>query len=157
MKLSYLAARYIQSYVLSKYAQELPYCERERYISKLHYWEFTEALPDPHDLNIGWIDDPTEWPDVSFGDVYQYLIETPGRYTNTSLKAYKSLDAYEYVKSDHVQPILYHPVSEESPFCSVKSKIAPSQRLRDKPHQPWVCLSKESAAVVCAHCTCMAG
>jgi hypothetical protein len=25
-----------------------------------------------------WENDPTEWPDVQFGDIYMYLIETPG-------------------------------------------------------------------------------
>ncbi|KAK2193199.1 hypothetical protein NP493_14g07061 [Ridgeia piscesae] len=30
-------------------------------------------------------------------------------------------------------------------------------RIRDKPHEPWVYLVKETAEVYCAHCTCMAG
>ena len=111
MKLGDLAARYSQSYVLSKYAQELSNCEREKYISKFHYCEFTKVLPDPYGLNIGWIDDPTKWPHVSYGDAYQYLIETPGQHAHTSLKAYKSLAV---------------------PFCFVKSKVVPSQRLREK-------------------------
>ena len=111
VKISDLPVMYSQSYVFLKYARKLSYCEKERYISKLHCCEFTKALPDPYGLNIGWIDDPTKWPHVSYGDAYQYLIETPGQHAHTSLKAYKSLAV---------------------PFCFVKSKVVPSQRLREK-------------------------
>ena len=64
---------------------------------------------------------------------------------------------HRYVTSGHVQQVLYNPVDEESPYCLMKTKVIPSQRLREPPHQPWVCLSKTSAAVYSAHCTCMSG
>ena len=42
-----------------------------------------------------WGDSPTLWPDVKFGDIYTYLIDTPGPFTKESMKAYKSLDVYK--------------------------------------------------------------
>lgn len=37
------------------------------------------------------------WPDVSYADVYNYLIIlTPSLYTHEQLKAYKSLDGYNF-------------------------------------------------------------
>ena len=62
-----------------------------------------------------------------------------------------------FVISGHVQVVEYHSVSEESPFCALRAKVTPSQRITEKPHQPWVYLDKQTAAVYCAHCTCMAG
>uniref|UniRef100_A0A8C6TKY7 Uncharacterized protein n=1 Tax=Neogobius melanostomus TaxID=47308 RepID=A0A8C6TKY7_9GOBI len=51
----------------------------------------------------------------------------------------------------------YHHISETSPYCALRAKVTPSQRVTEKPHQPWVYLNKNTAAVFCAHCTCMAG
>ncbi|VDI16885.1 Hypothetical predicted protein [Mytilus galloprovincialis] len=73
------------------------------------------------------------------------------------MKAYKSLEAYNYVISEHVQVVLSHPISDDCPFMALKTKVTPSQRARDKPHQPWVYLDKRTGTVYCAHCTCMAG
>lgn len=64
---------------------------------------------------------------------------------------------FRYVVSGHVQVVMYHSVSEESPYCLLKTKVTPSQRLRDKPHQVWVCVAKATGEIYCAHCTCMAG
>jgi hypothetical protein len=79
---------------LSSYASSLPIEAKLRYVSKLAYNKGTSFLPDPYALSTGWVDDPAVWPDLQFGDIYCYLIETPGQFTKESLKAYKSLDAY---------------------------------------------------------------
>jgi hypothetical protein len=80
---------------LSKYATELKGDARMRYGVKLLYDFGTKALPDPYLVDKGWTTDPREWPDLGFGDIYLYLIQSPGTYTNETLKAYKSLDAYK--------------------------------------------------------------
>ena len=68
---------------------------RNRYLEKLKYVRGTKYLADPNQSSDGWTDSPRNWPDVTFGDIYVYLIETPGTYTKEELKAYKSLDTYK--------------------------------------------------------------
>ena len=59
----------------------------------LHYEEFTDLYALPA---TAWSDDITKWSDVKFGDIYNYLIDSKGHYMKESLKAYKSLEAYNY-------------------------------------------------------------
>jgi hypothetical protein len=68
---------------------------RQRYKQKLKYNKGVDTLPDPYKLTTGWINDMSVWPDITFGDIYSYLIDSPGVYTKESLKAYKSLDAFK--------------------------------------------------------------
>lgn len=52
---------------------------------------------DPYKLPAdSWVDDITRWPPIEFGHVYVYLVDTPGGYTRESLRAFKSLEAYNY-------------------------------------------------------------
>ena len=75
-------------------------------------------LPDPYSLfEEEWIDDITKWPSIKFGDVYNYLINSTGRYTKDSLKAYKSLEAYNYFVSGHVRTVYFHESSEQSKYA----------------------------------------
>ena len=49
-----------------------------------------ENLPDLYSIKQEeWTDDV--WPNVEYGDIYIYLIDTKSAYTKESLKAYKSL------------------------------------------------------------------
>jgi hypothetical protein len=60
----------------------------------------SQAWPDPcvgSEVVDGWIDDDVAlWPPVEFGCIYSYLIDTPGQFSKEKLKAYKSLEAYNY-------------------------------------------------------------
>ena len=89
---------------------------RSRYQSKVSYNEGTDQLSDPYSIN-DWTDDLKEWPDLSFGDIYIYLFETPALFDRKATKAYKSLEAYNYFGSGHVTTVTYNPISEKSPFC----------------------------------------
>lgn len=79
---------------MSLHYKSLDSVARKRYIEKLMYSKGTKSLPDPFALSDGWSDSPHGWPDITFGDIYVYLIHTPGSYTKEELKAYKSLEAY---------------------------------------------------------------
>lgn len=67
------------------------------------------------------------------------------------------LCCFSFVTSLHVQAVYYNAVSDECPLCAMKTKVMPSQRINDRPHDVWVYLSKKEGSVYCAHCTCMAG
>ena len=45
-----------------------------------------------------WVDEVSKWPPVEYPDLYTYLIEAPGEFTQEKLKAFKSLEAYNYYK-----------------------------------------------------------
>ena len=139
----------------SPYVRGLDKVARGRYKEKLAYNEGICQLPDPYALT-GWTDEMKNWPDLSFGDIYIYVIETPSIYDKKSMKAYKSLDAYNYFASGHVKTVWQHVISEDSPFTFLKSEVIPSQRINEK-QNPWVCLLKANGEVQTAHCDCMAG
>ena len=80
------------SVVLSDYADKLPAEARKRYIEK--FVSSDKVLPDPYLLHCEWSNDPVNWPDLTFGDIYNYLIDRQSVYTKESLKAFKSLEAY---------------------------------------------------------------
>ena len=80
------------------YYSTLPVAEKKRYKEKVEAItknKFLNSL-DPYEIVDGWIDDIALWPPVEFGCIYSYLIDTPGQFTKEKLKAYKSLEAYNY-------------------------------------------------------------
>ena len=56
-----------------------------------------------------WIDKIELWPQVEFGTIYSYLIDTDRTYTKEKLQAYKSLKAYNYYS--RLLPCLLHTFS----------------------------------------------
>jgi len=52
-----------------------------------------------------------KWPDVEFGNIYNHLIKSKRVYTEESLAAYKSLEAYNYYKNGHVRTVFHFAVS----------------------------------------------
>ena len=124
---------------LTDYFTALDPVAKSRYESKLTYNGRSNEeimLPDPYALKE-WHNDPLSCPDLTFGDIYTYLhvIDIPGIYTRESLKAYKSLEAYEFFLSGHVKLLWFHTIAEDVPFCFIKGKVIPSQRLNDKPRE----------------------
>ena len=61
---------------------------------------YLEKSRDDH-TSIDW----QLWPEVEYPDIYNFLIATPSLYTGDSLKAYKSLDAYNYYASGWVDSV----------------------------------------------------
>ncbi|VDI60785.1 Hypothetical predicted protein [Mytilus galloprovincialis] len=124
-----------------------------RYSTKLVLINSDEC---PYKFPAGvWKNNPSCWPDLQFGDVYSYLIDSPGIFTRASMKSYKSLDAHNYFQSGWVQTVYsYKPAT--SAYTILKADVRPSQRLNEEPHHPWVALSGDGSVAV-AHCNCMAG
>ena len=137
------------------YRDSLPLQARERYEKKLKLVGLQEC---PYALaDAAWEDDMTKWPGVEFPDIvmYMYLIGTPGEYTREKLKAYKSLDAYNYFTSGWVGTCFIHEINKE--FSVLKTIVKPSQRLSNPPHRPWVAVKRKDGSICTSHCTCMAG
>ena len=71
--------------------------EKERYDKKLQCLYGPRTYCDPFGISDQhWVDDVSKWPPVDYPSIYTYLIETPGGYTRERLRAFKSLDAYNY-------------------------------------------------------------
>ena len=100
-----------------EYFNSLDYLAQRRYSEKLRIDD--EVLPDPYSIEEDlWADDITQWPDLQFGDIYSYLIHTEGPYTQEKLKAYKSLESYNYFTSGHVRTVYCYRCKEYIIFKS---------------------------------------
>ena len=78
-------------------------------------------ITDPYGLSSNWKNDVSLLPDISWADIYNYLINTLNAYTHENLEAYNSLEAFNFFVCNHVQAVFCHSVSEESKFCCVKT------------------------------------
>ena len=100
------------------------------------------------------VDDATKWPEVEFGQIYVYLIDSPGPYTRENMKTYRSLDAYQQFFYGWVRTCF---LLEINNTVLLKAKVMRSQTVTDTPHEAWCALDKSDATVLTGHCTCMAG
>ena len=82
------------------YVKTSPDAQQRRNRAKLEVLYNTsdpDALIDPYEIEEDeWIDDVTLWPAVDFGEIYTYLVDTPEEFTRERMKAFKSLDAFNY-------------------------------------------------------------
>ncbi|CAL9689976.1 unnamed protein product [Knipowitschia caucasica] len=133
------------------YYDNLPIEAKVRYKQKLDLIGLDTCL---YKLPRGtWINDPTKWPDLEYGDLYTYLIDTPGVFTRESMRNKMSLEAYIYFQSGWVENILCHFIPQTR-HTLLLADVKPSQRVNDQPHKPWVALTAEGK-VTAGHCTCM--
>ena len=107
----------------SQFVKSLNEDDKKQYLAKLKLTNGV-LLPDPYLLTEGWSDDIKRLPSLSWRDVTSYLLDTPSPFTNQSLKAYKSLDAFNYFICGHVQECFLHDVRDKEEFCFVKSKVS---------------------------------
>ena len=56
---------------------------KARYRPKLDLVELTDC-PDCLPADI-WCDNPAQWPEIEYPDIYDYLINTPGKYERATL------------------------------------------------------------------------
>ena len=84
----------------SSYFSILSAVENERYIEKLEVLYCSkdpEVLIDPYVIEERkWKDDIALWTPVEFGQIYTYRIDMPCQFTREKMKAYKSLDVFNY-------------------------------------------------------------
>ena len=99
--------------------------------------------------------DFTKWPDISYADIFAYLINFLSIYTKKSLKAYKSLESYKYVLSWLVFDIQVKRINNGNNL--IRAKIRHGQTMFTKtPNKAWICV-KGDGEILYGHCSCMAG
>ena len=106
----------------SEYFNWLGKEDKIKYKEKLTLSDGT-TITDPYGLSNNWQNNVSLLPDISWADIYNYLINTPSAYTHENLKAYKSLEAFSFFVCNHVQDVFYHSISKELKFCCVKTKV----------------------------------
>ena len=87
---------------LSEYASLLDAESKKRYVSKI------QLIDGKDPYNIGkeeWSKDIVFFPNITYPDVYTYLVHTKSPYTHQDLKSYKSLEAYGHVTSGWVRDV----------------------------------------------------
>ena len=121
---------------------------------KARYLEKLQAIDnkDPYEMD-GWSAEMATWPEVSYPDIVNYLVYTQSMYTLAELKAYKSLEAYNYFVSGWVLDIGHVEVNNRSVLIG---KVKHSQRMNDASLRPWI-IAEKDGCIVSGHCTCMAG
>ena len=144
----------------SKYYQESSAELKTRYEGKMRllgcredpYSRFESKGKTSTSTSVDW----TCWFEVTYPDIYNYLILTPG-VTHEQLKAFKSMEGYNFY--------IYGKVSSvnvtELPSTSNKAYlftalVKHSQALSAPSLRVWIGI-KQCGEVICAHCTCMAG
>ncbi|XP_041349329.1 uncharacterized protein LOC121368656 [Gigantopelta aegis] len=133
-----------------KYRDGLNKEERIRYMGKLELI----ASEDPYEIAVSaWSEDVCLLPPVTYPDIVNYLVFSPSPYTSDDLKSFKGLEAYNQFVCGWVRDKTFRLVNDR---CVVKAKVLHSQRMSEKPLQPWLIVSKEGC-ILAAHCTCMAG
>ncbi|XP_074614405.1 uncharacterized protein LOC141874140 [Acropora palmata] len=136
---------------LPKYRVTLALERRKSYDEKL---KLIENI-DPYNVSNFLFSDSMElWPEIEFPDIANYLIFSTSSYTKEQLKAYKSLDAYNYFVAGWVRCIFVGKATDNIKILI--GKVNHSQRMNETPLKPWVAATNEGT-VVTAHCNCMAG
>ena len=105
----------------SEYFNELGKEEKIRHKKKLTLSDGA-TITDPFGLSNNWKNDVSLLPDISWADIYNYCINTPSAYTE-NMKAYKSLETFNFFVCNHVQDVFYHSISKELKFSCVKTKV----------------------------------
>lgn len=122
----------------------------------------SEILPDPESLKSNWKSDVHLFPNISNNDLYNYLVLSQNRTTDSQkMMATRQLKARVFYEDRHVYDLQYHAVNEECSHCFIRAKVVPSlptDSVKNKPdYNVWVTLSKVTGRVHSANCTCAAG
>ena len=134
-----------------KYYEELDTVAQKRYREKLNIAGLScdpycsnSFLPEPNNRQL--------WPEVEYPDIFNYLISTTSPYTREQLKAYKSMDGYNFFIQGLVGKV---EVLVEYEVVILKATVRHSQSVSSPLLRPWIAAEK-CGTVICAHCTCTA-
>ena len=89
----------------------------------------------------------TDWPEVMYRDVYNYLVLTVSLYTGEQTRAYKSLDGFNFLVNGWLNSIAVLAASSGRQNYLFLSAVKHSQNLSLIPLRVWVA-TKESGEVM---------
>ena len=125
-----------------KHISHLDYLDLDRYYKKLSDYN-NEPVPDPFVLHDAeYIDDVSRWPEILYGNIWEYLVQAACVDTLGQMQAFRSLKAHNFYQSGFVHTIFYHPVSNSSKCCILKGKLPHGQRHSDPPVNAWILVNK---------------
>ena len=93
----------------SSYFSELQKQDKAKYKRKLALSN-GQLFPDLYGIVENMKSDVKLMPGVSWGDMYNYLVNSPSKYTYDNVKIYKSLYGFNFFMSNHVQDIYYNEI-----------------------------------------------
>ena len=116
-------------------------------------------VTDPNLLPTNvWQDNISEWPEVDDGKLFSYILRVKAVDVDY-IGVYKDQKAYSYWMSGFVDAVFVAKCPVNSKFTFLKSSVCPSQRIRDDPHEVWICTEgpKKDCKILTSWCTCTAG
>ncbi|KAM7306756.1 uncharacterized protein ISCGN_010423 [Ixodes scapularis] len=87
----------------------------------------------PKEVSI-WEDNMKSWPPIEKPDIIFYLLHSKACDLQ-EVRAYKSLDSYNYLSSGLVGTVLGHRISDQ--LCYLKAEVGRSQSFNAAPHKAW--------------------
>lgn len=114
------------------------------------------GINDPHLEQSIREEDWNNWPSVKYPDIYNYLIQTPSLYTGESLKAYKSLEVYNYYSNVWIDKVKVMKLTKLLSLITLLQQLSDICKNSIPSVKPWVTV-KKNGTVVCAHWSFMAG
>ncbi|KAG8180451.1 hypothetical protein JTE90_024841 [Oedothorax gibbosus] len=121
----------------SDYFKKLDFLTSIRYEEKLKVGSID--LPDPLDIAVRdsvFSDDTRNWPDLTFGDIYLYLVESTCWYTKEQFKSFKLLDGYNLFSSGKIKKILTY-CAPRKVACNIVATVEAGQTLK-KFYSSWM-------------------
>ena len=94
------------------YFNELQKEDKAKYKHKLTLTN-GQLLPDLYGIVENMKTDVKRIPDISWGDMYNYQVNSPSEYTYDNVKAYRSLEAFNFFVCNHVQDIYYNEIAKK--------------------------------------------
>ena len=94
------------------YFNELHREDRAKYKHKLALTN-GQLLPFLYGIVENMKTDVKLMPDISWGDMYNHLVNSPNEYTYDNVKAYKSLEAFNFFMCFHFQAIYYNEIAKK--------------------------------------------
>ena len=94
------------------YFNELQKEDKAKYKHKLTLTN-GQLLPDLYGIVENMKTNVKLMPDISWGDLYNYLVNSPSQYTYDNVKPYKSLETFNFFMCNHVQDIYYNDIAKK--------------------------------------------